>query len=263
MHLRHLLSYNRKMKREKILNTAIALGFILYFLILFVERTLALFLSVDQGGVYALSGGSFIGVATYCVTAVSIVLSIVALIPSFPDLWKAVFSKERYDYKANAKRIILPCILLLFGGMMHTGWTLAPLQFVAYGFLILAMILHCVDTCLKDKQARFPAIVSVIYLTLFSMAIPVCYSIADNGAVGVIYYISEFLCVFLLVPFFGFALRNYFETGADHFSFLMLAIMVVLDGFIIGLKWNEEINFFLLIFASLSTLYYAIFVWKM
>ena len=246
-------------KQSKAINTLIILGFLFYFLILLVERVLALIFSIDQGGLLALKEGTFLGIATYSLTALSVLGGTFLFVKSFLKIFPKLFSKDIFPLEDEYPHLVLASMVLLLGGMMHTGWTLAPIQFVSYGFLILSMIVVCTDFCLKDKANRFFYIVSLIYLILFSMAIPVVYSIADNGAIGVIFYIGEFAAVFLLLPFFGIALNALFLKGRVGFCPWMVIVMAVLDGVIIGLKWNEEINFFLLIFASLTLLFYLTF----
>ena len=59
-------------KKELLFNKLIIIGFIFYFFILLVERVLALIFSVNQGGELALLNHTFIGVATYVVTALSV-----------------------------------------------------------------------------------------------------------------------------------------------------------------------------------------------
>ena len=246
-------------KSKKVLNALIGWGFVLYFLILLTERVLALVFSIHQGGVYALDSFAFIGIATYSITALAVLGGLIAAAICFGPLFPALFGKGEFDFREGGGRAIVPSMVLLLAGMMHTGYTLAPIQFVAYGFLILSMILVTVLHCLENKEKRFEAIVSVIYLVLFSMAIPVCYSISDTGPVGISYYVAEFLCVFALIPMFARSLFSLFGKGRDPFHYPMVVTMVALDAFIIGLKWKEEINWFLLIFAALSFIFYLCF----
>ena len=148
---------------------------------------------------------------------------------------------------------------LLYGGMMHTGFTLAPIQFVAYGFLIASMIVRTVEKCKEDKSKRFASIVSVIYLTLFSMTVPVCYIALKLGALTIPFYIAEFAAAFVLIPVFGLMLFKFFNDGITNFSIINPLIMLILSGAAVALKWSEEINAFVLIFVILTTVFYLAF----
>ncbi len=243
-------------KKELLFNKLIIIGFIGYFLILLVERVLALVFSVNQGYELALVNHTFIGIATYVITALSVVAGLVLFAKPCLGMFSKFFSKEKYDLQSNYSKIILASMVFLVSGMMHTGFTLAVVQFIAYGFLIMSMIVANIEFCLKDKANRFVYIVSLIYLVLFSMAIPVVYTIIEYR---VVFYITEFLAVFILIPLFGIALKSLFLKGRVSFCIYMIIPMVVLDTLIIGLKWNQEINWFLLIFASLTLLFYLSF----
>lgn len=245
-------------KKELLFNKLIIIGFIFYFFILLVERVLALIFSVNQGGELALLNHTFIGVATYVVTALSVLGGLILFAKPCFAMLRKFFSKEKYDLENNYIKIILASMVFLVSGMMHTGFTLAPVQFIAYGFLIMSMIVSTIVYCLKDKGGRFQYIVSLIYLVLFSMAIPVVYTISIKEF-WVVFYAGEFLAVFSLIPLFGLALIPFFLKGKVNFSIFMIIPMVVLNTLIIGLKWREEINWFLLIFASLTLLFYLTF----
>ena len=150
-------------------------------------------------------------------------------------------------------------MVFLVSGMMHTGYTLAPIQFVAYGFLILSMTISSIRFITRNPEDKFGYIVSLIYLILFSMAIPVVYTIYEPGTTRILFYLAEFLAVFILIPIFGYSLYKFFINGVISFCLYGIIPMIILDGFIIGLKWVEEINYFLLIFAGLTTLFYMTF----
>ena len=117
------------------------IGLILYFIILFIERLLAVILSFKVGGEYALVSGNVFNYIAYGITTVSLVAGLVLMIRVLPAMFVSVFTSKEYDFGANYKPVVIAAMVLLFGGMMHTGFTIAPVQFVAYGFLIGSMIL--------------------------------------------------------------------------------------------------------------------------
>lgn len=248
------------MEKGRRLNTLTMLGFVFYFFVLFAERLIALILSINQGGELALVSPSFIGIATYAVTAGFFLVGLAYFIPCLIKMGKAMKEKRRFEFEGEeGKKTIRASMLFLFTGMMHTGWTLAALQFVAYGFLILSMIFQVADLILQKKTAKLDGICSLIYLISFSMAIPVCYANHLELGLAIPYYVAEFAAVTILIPFFGLSLYSLFEKGKDRFSILMVLAMAVLDVTIIATKWAEEINFFLLIFASLSVVLFIVF----
>ena len=124
----------------KLLSKFKLISLILYYLILFAERLLAVILSWNHGGEYALISGNVFNYIAYGITAVSLVAGLVMMIIVFPKMFASVFTAKEYDYRANNRKVVMAAMAILYSGMMHTGFTIAPVQFVAYGFLILLAI---------------------------------------------------------------------------------------------------------------------------
>ncbi len=247
-------------KREIVINKIICGGFLGYFIILFIERLLALIFSTYLGGELSLLEGGFYAFSTYFFTLASLVAASILFIKPAIEMFKVIFKKEIYvlDDKRYFK-IILPMIILLFGGMTHTGFTISYLQFVSYGCLIASMVAKTVEVCLTNKDKRFDTIISVIYLTLFSMSIPVIYPTWLDLPLNVLIYISEFSSVLLLVPTFGLMLLYFFKNdGISKFHFMPLVFMVVLSTTTIGLMWIESINLFAFIFEILAIICFSV-----
>lgn len=232
---------------------------VLYFLILFVERLLAVILSVKNGGEYALLSGNTFNYFAYGVTAVSQLAGTVLMIRVIPGMLISVFSSREYAFAENYRRIVIAAMAILFGGMMHTGFTLAPMQFVAYGFLIASMVVRTIECYSADKNSRYSSIVSVIYLTLLAMAVPVCYISHQAMPLKAVFFAVEFLAVFVLVPVFGKLLLIFYDKGVTSFSFIYPVILILLSGFTVALKWTEEINWFVLVFLVLTEVFYLSF----
>lgn len=248
------------MKKGMLGNKFKIIGLILYFVILFAERLLAVIFSFNNGGVYALKSGSYFNYVAYGVTAISLIVGTVLAIKPIIGMLGKLFSKDLYDFEKNYKAIVIAAMALLYGGMMHTGMTIAPIQFVAYGFLIATMVVRCVEKCIEDKKKTFPSIVSVIYLTLFSMTVPVCYIALKLMAPQLyLFYIAEFAAAFVLIPVFGIMLLKFYKDGVTSFSFVYPLIMLILSGSAVLFKWSEEINYFVFIFVILTTVFYLAF----
>ena len=242
------------------------IGLILYFIILFIERLLAVILSFKVGGEYALVSGNVFNYIAYGITAVSLVAGLVLMIKVLPAMFISVFTSKEYDFDSNYKPVVIAAMAILFGGMMHTGFTIAPVQFVAYGFLIVSMIVRTIECCLEvkagavpEKGRKFASVVSVIYLTLLAMAVPVSYISFQDMPMRAVFFAVEFTAVFVLVPVFGILLLKFYETGVTSFSFLYPMLILLLSGLTVGLKWKEEINWFVLIFVVLTTVFYLSF----
>ena len=120
------------MKKGMLGNKFKIIGLVLYFVILFAERLMAVIFSFNQGGVYALKSGSYFNYAAYGVTVISLIVGTILAIKPLIGMLGKLFSKEQYDFENNYKAIVIAAMALLYGGMMHTGFTLAPIQFVAY-----------------------------------------------------------------------------------------------------------------------------------
>ena len=235
------------------------IGLIVYFIVLFAERLSAVLLSFNHGGEYALSSGHVFNYIAYSITVVSLIIGTILSVKPVFGMIKSLFSKNLYPFEENYKSIVIASMALLYSGMMHTGFTVAPVQFVAYGFLIFSMIIRTVEECRDNKGRSFSSIVSVIYLTLFSMTVPVCYIALKLGALTVFFFAAEFVAVFVLIPLFAKMLLRFFNEGVTDFSFINPLIMFVLSGLCVALKISEEINVFVLIFVILTILFYLAF----
>ena len=244
---------------NKITNKLKSVGLIVYFSVIFIERLLAVIFSIGHGGEYAVMTGNYFNIIAYSVTVLGLLAgSVLSAKPFFGMLGK-LFSKETYPFEDNYKSIVIGAMAFLYAGMMHTGFTLAPVQFVAYGFLIAAMVVNTVEKCMGDKSKKFASIVSVIYLTLFSMTVPVCYIALKLGALTIPFYAAEFAAAFVLIPLFGRMLLKFFKEGITDFSFVNPLVMLILSGSAVALKWSEEINMFVLIFVVLTIIFYLAF----
>lgn len=259
----------------KLLSKFKLISLILYFLILFAERLLAVILSWNHGEEYALISGNVFNYIAYGITAVSLVAGLVMMIIVLPKMFVSVFTSREYDYRANNRKVVMAAMAILYGGMMHTGYTIAPVQFVAYGFLILSMVIRTIECCReakrlakesgsevaasKAKTLSFASIVSVIYLTLLAMAVPVSYISFQDMPLRAVFFAVEFAAVFVLIPVFGILLYRFYDTGVTSFSFLYPVLVLIFSGLTVALKWREEINWFVLVFLVLTVAFYGCF----
>ena len=228
---------------------AISWTFLAYFIILFAERAQSIVRELFFRGSIKLSTFDIFVTIVACI---SIAAALVLLAGFNADFWRSLFSPEKTpDYS----RLTLTAGVILLSGMMHTEFTIAPVQFVAYGALIIGMILQTVLNVRSDGGA-FRHWFSLAYITAFSMAIPVMYR--SNIRLSVLFHVIEAVAAFVLVAFFTLALRRIFTGNAkDLLSVVPFVSMVVLDAVILALRWPEYVNMFVLIFAALSTVLFA------
>ena len=95
-------------------------------------------------------------------------------------------------------------------------------------------------------------LLSFLYLVAFSMAIPVVYPSALSYAP--VFEALEGVSAVLLVMVFTRMVIALYEGKEDLFDWPFIVLAVVLDAALIALRFQEEINWFVLIFASLSAL---------
>lgn len=238
-------------KRKRTFDILTLSGFSFYFVILFVERLLAVILSPSHGAEYALKSGNAFNYIAYSVTALSLAAGTALFLRLFIKMILSCKKGEGYLFEEHVTEWVVAAFVLLFGGMMHTGFTLAAVQFAAYGFLIAAMTVRTVVFCTRGEN-KFSCILSLVYLTLFSMSIPVCYISFMQQPLRAFFFAAEFLAAFLLVPAFGCLLLLLMKKGVTSFSPVFPALMCALSGAVVALGWREDKNLFVLIFASLT-----------
>ena len=244
------------MERKSLLfNKLEIVGFLMYFIILFCERVLALVFSVSRGDEYSLLSGNGFNYAAYAVTAASLLAGVILAVRPCVKMSRAFVSNERFDFETQSKPLAVAIAVILFGGMMHTGFTAAGIQFVAYGFLIAAFIVRAVEKCVGGGD-KFLSVVSVVYLTLFSMTIPVCYISFMVQPLQGLFFAAEGAAVAFLVPTFGYMLYLFMKDGVTSFSPVLPAVMLLLSGATVALGWTEKINWFVLIFVCLTVVVY-------
>ena len=243
-------------KMKRVITYIINLTFFLYFLLMLAERVVSDSLSFSNG-INIFSDG-FNGYV-YILVFVSIAAWLVYLIVRCRPEIKALFvTNEDTLSSIPFNDLCIASGVLLLSGMVHTEYTISILQFVSYGILIIG-ILHRVILMPNKGALKWLAFV---YLVCFSMAIPVMYrTLLDSH---VLFHILEGFASFVLVAVFTYFLLLIFNDKDDLFDIWYIIGAVVLDGVIIWLRWVEEINWFVLIFVSLSVMMYIVgFIYKL
>lgn len=225
--------------------------FLIYFVVLFIERAQSLYrsFSLTRKEMFSSSFDIYVNV----VTMISL-LSFLVLICFFnKDFWASLVSKEA---KVNYSMLTLTAGVILISGMVHTEYTIPGIQFASYGALIIAMVLKTIE---KTGEGGDNLLMwySLIYSVMFSMAIPVVYKSSIDKAA--LFHTVEAVVSLALVVAFTYMLNRVFLTKADNLmSVVPFLIMLLGDILVLALRWKESINSFVLIFASISTLMFII-----
>ena len=229
-------------QKPKVPSAVISWFFLLYFLILFAERLQSLIRAAAANQLFM---DAFEGVASMIVS-LSLFSAVVLLAFCNKPFWKSLTGKAEPDYNM----MTVTAGVILVSGMIHTEYTIPAIQFASYGMLIVAMILRAV-LLMSDSKNRFGLWYSLIYLTVFSMAIPVVYK-HYTLPYATLFHVIEYCVMFALVISFTIMLRRLFSGGDNLLLWLPFAVMAIGDAVVLWMGWAAEVNAFVLIFAALS-----------
>lgn len=237
------------MERSEKFRFAIAWCAFLYFPILIAERVQSIIRVLVAGGFFASGFDGYVDL----LTTLSVLLTVVLLVLFRKEILRPLFvPKAEIGYT----RLTIAAGVLLLSGMVHTEYTIAGVQFAAYGVLILALILKTAETAAEERD-KLKLWYSLVYLVSYSMAIPVMYHAGITLAT--LFHVIEAVTATLLVLFFSLMTRRVFLAEArDLLSPIPAAAMAVLDAAILWMRWEEKINTFVLIFASLTALLFLV-----
>ena len=238
------------MKNERILLIAnwLIMG---YFIVLLMERLQSLIRTLKDKNMNCMDTGFHRYV--YGLTIFSVVGFLVVFIGFNMPFLKSLFSAdETVHASVNMLRLSIAIGVILLSGMVHTEYTIPPIQFGAYGLLIAGMVLYTVKyQAVADHRVLLW--LSLGYLIALSMAIPVVYPAKTNGAT--LFYIVESVVSVLLVIVFSVLAYLVFAGKAENlFYVLPIALAIVGDILVLLLRWKEEKNLFVLIFLILSVI---------
>ncbi len=239
---------------ERTINTlklVINILIILYFGILLVERTQSLVRAGSKkvlftDGIHNYMAGlcffSFLGTVVLCIA-------------------KAVcmsrFSQENLTQSQSLShyamiQLVLLCMAvgcILLSGMVHTEYSIPGIQFGAYGMLIIGMLLQVIiqqDILTPGRRG-----LTLLYIVAFSMAIPVVYP--SEVKYKLVFHITEAIVSFGMVVLFSIMLYALFSGQYAlilHPAFVVIAL--VGDILVLALRWNEEINWFVLVSLAVA-----------
>lgn len=231
-------------------NYFINLCFFLYFIILLSERFSSLIISLlNKVGLFYSS--SIFDIVSYILIYLSLFSSIFYIVYKLPNEIYALFKKEKAN-DINYNNLLNASMILLVSGMMHSHYTISVIQFISYGFLIIA----CIIKVISDNKTK-EGIISLIYLTSFAMAIPVCYD--TNIKLKYVFYIVEYIGTLTLIYIYFKELKDLF-SNKSNLKLLHFIIFVIVTTVVILLRIEEKLNAFVLIFEIITIITYIIWV---
>jgi len=232
------------------------LGFFFYFIILFGERLTSVILSIVNGVNLV---KDYFNIFTYFLTFLSLAGTVIFLIIKCRNHFKGICNRSQEVYeKINFVDLTIASGILLFSGMVHTEHTIGPIQFAAYGFLILSILFKVIETSktCEDKPSLW---LSFAYLVCYAMAVPVMYPVTGNMMVAS--YVASTAAVLVLVVVFTLLTAKVFKgEGVNLFNLLAFVIMLALSGSVLILRWPHEGNMFVLIFVIASAAIYIAYL---
>ena len=225
--------------------------FFVYFIILFGERMRGLICSVKDSQTNIL--GTPFNIIVYSILILSLLSTVVFLLLTNKNFFIGLFTRSLDVYKnIDYGKLCIAAGILLFSGMVHTNHTLTSVQFASYGALAVAIVLKNIDLCSINGSSTMSWI-SLVYLIVFSMAIPVVYF--SQGKNAQVFHIIEIVTMIILVISFTFMMRQLFiGEGINLFYFLPIIIAFIGNTLIVVIGFSENTNWFLLIFTVLSIL---------
>lgn len=214
----------------------------LYFLILTVERVISL---------AACIAGKFNGFDA--LDYYMLMITIFAIFGSyiFGVIRCTDIIKRRDKNRSLFSELSVAAGILLLGGMVHTEGSIPVMQFISYGMILISMAIHTAQNVKRSKNSDQKWL-SFAYITAYSMSIPVVY----HTGIELAYLFIPIECVVSagMVAMFTIMLSRFYKgNGENDFSLLPFLIALFGDYAVLFLRWEEEINSFVLIFLCVMT----------
>lgn len=165
---------------------------------------------------------------------------------------KCTDTVKNHDREKFFPNLAVAAGILLLGGMVHTDGSIPPLQFASYGMILISMAIHTAENVKLSRNADKKWL-SFAYIVAYSMAIPVVY----KTNIDLAYIFIPIECVVsagMVVMFTIMLVRFYKGDGESDFSLMPFLVALFGDFTVLYLRWEEEVNTFVLIFLSVTTL---------
>ncbi|MDE7230502.1 MAG: hypothetical protein K2N56_08495 [Oscillospiraceae bacterium] len=224
----------------------------LYFLILTAERVISLVICFTND----LSKHDSLDYYMIALTVLGIFGAYIYGAIKFTDALKHSDGDESERRGSVFGDLAVAAGILLLGGMVHTDGSIPVMQFVSYGMILISMALHTVQN-VKNTGSAARSWISFSYTVAYSMAIPVVYHTKIELA-NVFVPLEIIVSAGMVIMFTGMLRRFYNENGENKFFPVWFLFALIGDAAVLALRWQEEINFFVLIFISVTTLLWLI-----
>lgn len=146
--------------------------------------------------------------------------------------------------------------LLLLGGMVHTEGSIPPIQFASYGMILISMAIHTAEN-VKNTGSAAKSWLAFAYTVAYSMAIPVVYH--TKIELANVFIPLEIAVSAGMVIMFTVMLRKFYNGyGLNSYFPVWFLFALIGDAAVLALRWQEEINSFVLIFISLTTVLWVV-----
>lgn len=152
--------------------------------------------------------------------------------------------------------LVVAAGILLLGGMVHTEGSIPPVQFASYGMILISMALHTVQN-VKNTHGALESWLAFAYTVAYSMAIPVVYH--TQIELKNVFIPLEIAVSAGMVIMFTVMLRKFYNgNGLNSYFPVWFLFALAGDAAVLALRWQEEINSFVLIFISLTTVLWVV-----
>ena len=220
-----------------------------YFLILTAERVISLIVCFTNDL-------SALDSLDYYMMALTVVAIFGAYIYGAIKFTSAVKEMDIEKRSGVFGELAIAAGILLLGGMVHTEGSIPAMQFTSYGMILISMALHTVQN-VKSSGSIAKSWLSFSYTVAYSMAIPVVYH-TQIAAANIFIPIEIVVSAGMVVMFTGMLRRFYNEGGDNRFFPVWFLFALIGDAAVVAMRWQEEINYFVLIFISLTTLLWLV-----
>lgn len=221
---------------------------IIYFALLLCERLAGGILGIFYGGGESMLGSdTFIPKLVHPLALIALAVGIVVMRKQWVPLFRSVLGE---DVPLNTWALSGGIGCFLLSGMLHTGFLILPVQFTAYGFIMIGFILHIIhfSGAISVKER----VLSTAYIICFSMTIPVVYDTSIQGVQGTAFVIVELITTVFLVFAFAAMTEVFLRTGRCNANPAVLVSMLVLVGATFFLRLPEYANWLVAVFAVLT-----------
>ena len=135
--------------------------------------------------------------------------------------------------------------------MVHTNGSIPVMQFISYGMILISMAIHTAENVKRSKNADKKWL-SFAYIVAYSMSIPVVYH--TSIALDWLFIPIECVVSVGMVTMFTIMLTRFYNgNGECRFGLLPFLVALFGDFAVLFLRWEEEVNVFVLIFLCVTT----------